>query len=1066
MTIMTNWRGVYHHPESDTLYVDVRSNAPHLYCDEVDPSDLTAGTKIQVATGYAEVLADMDFETYSEAGYNFDPVLNKWISVANTAPHGLGAVGAAVYSEHPSTEVLSLSYNLKDGIGPRLWIPGMPPPYDLFNHILQGGLIEAANSGFEYFIWLNVCHKRMGWPALSHLQLRDTLAKARAHSLPGALGKIAKVLEVKDQKIDEGKRLLDKFSKPRNPTKNDARTRIRPTDPDALVEGNALYTYNLGDIKAESAVSACIPDLSDYELKLWLLDQKINFRGVHIDKEAVDACLEIVRQATEKYTAELIALTGGYVQTAGEIKKITEWVGGRGVHVPGMTADDVETLLSRPNLPGDVKRVLEIRASLGAASVKKLYSISRRLCSDNRIRDILSYCGADRTGRWAGRGPQPQNLPNSGPSVRRCDRINGCGHYSGHDPYAACPWCSAPDWALSPEDWSIDAVEDAITVIKYRRLDLVERVFGDAIAAVSGCLRGMFTAAPGKDFICSDYSAIEAVVLAALAGEEWRLEVFRTHGKIYEMSASKITGIPFEEFAKHKKETGQHHPMRKKVGKVAELACFAPDTLVLTSVGYVRIMDVTRDHFLWDGTQWTKSDGAIYKGRREVIQLDGVLVTPNHPIRSGNSWRPASELASNKNTLTRALELGSENLPSLTPTWLKIFGAPSSYALADAARTLCLTPIFTWGSPRGAGPADVKKAQKLLSKNIVNTLTSSLIRNIVDASSIDLGRLSRDARHQITSNLLITGDGAYGSALNGLERMVRGRFSSTLSPCPDGITLDSKWIGLTVMGTTPPATSDSSQNGKTPLISDQSKKCKNASTNLSDVYDIVNAGPRSRFTILTESGHLIVHNSGYQGGLGAWKNFGADEFMSDDEIKANIKKWRDESPMIVKFWYGLEEAAVAAIQNPGQCFEFRGLKFGCKDDVLYIQLLSGRKLSYHQPRLHPDVTPWGKTVLKITYMGMDSVTKQWVRLDTYGGKLCENVVQATARDILAHALLLADEAGYDPVLHIHDEMVSEVDEGWGTVEEFERIMATLPHWCKDWPIKAAGGWRGKRYRKD
>lgn len=778
MTIMTNWRGVYHHPESECYYVDVSSSYAASVCHEVDPSDLTAGTKIQVATGYAEVLADMDFETYSEAGYNFDPVLNKWISVANTAPHGLGAVGAAVYSEHPSTEVLSLSYNLKDGIGPRLWIPGMPPPYDLFNHILQGGLIEAANSGFEYFIWLNVCHKRMGWPALSHSQLRDTLAKARAHSLPGALGKIAKVLEVKDQKIDEGKRLLDKFSKPRNPTKNDARTRIRPTDPDALVDGNALYTYNLGDIKAESAVSACIPDLSDYELKLWLLDQKINFRGVHIDKEAVDACLEIVRQATEKYTAELIALTGGYVQTAGEIKKITEWVGGRGVHVPGMTADDVETLLARPNLPGDVKRVLEIRASLGAASVKKLYSISRRLCSDNRIRDILSYCGADRTGRWAGRGPQPQNLPNSGPKVRRCDVVNGCGHYSGDFRGTACPWCSAPDWALSPEDWSIDAVEDAITVIKYRRLDLVERVFGDAIAAVSGCLRGMFTSAPGKDFICSDYSAIEAVVLAALAGEEWRLEVFRTHGKIYEMSASKITGIPFEEFAKHKKETGQHHPMRKKVGKVAELA------------------------------------------------------------------------------------------------------------------------------------------------------------------------------------------------------------------------------------------------------------------------------------------------SGYQGGLGAWKNFGADEFMSDEEIKANIKKWRDESPMIVKFWYGLEEAAVAAIQNPGQCFEFRGLKFGCKDDVLYIQLLSGRKLSYHQPRLHPDVTPWGKTVLKITYMGMDSVTKQWVRLDTYGGKLCENVVQATARDILAHALLLADEAGYDPVLHIHDEMVSEVDEGWGTVEEFERVMATLPHWCKDWPIKAAGGWRGKRYRKD
>lgn len=773
-----NHRGVYYHPESDALFVDVQSNAPHLNCDEVDPSDLLAHRMISVGTGYAEVLADMDFETYSEAGYNFDATLNKWISVSNSAPHGLPAIGAAVYSEHPSTEVLSLAYNLKDGQGARLWLPGMAPPYDLFNHILQGGLIEAANSGFEYFIWLNVCHKRMGWPALSHLQLRDSHAKARAHSLPGSLDKQAKVLAVRDQKIGEGKRLLEKFSKPRHPTAKDPRTRIRPTDPDAALDANALYMYNLGDIKAESSVSACIPDLSPYELKLWILDQKINFRGVSIDKESLDACIEIVHQATVKYTAELIAITGGYVQTAGEIKKIGEWLTSQGVRSSGLTADSVEEMLSRDNLPAAARRVLEIRASLGAASVKKLYALSRRLCSDNRIRDIFAYCGADRTGRWAGRGPQPQNLPNSGPTVRRCDRISGCGHYSIHDPYSACPWCSAPEWALSHEEWNADAVGDALTVIKYGRLDLVEKVFGDAIAAVSGCLRGLFVAAPGKDFLCSDYSAIEAVVLAALAGEEWRLEVFRTHGKIYEMSASKITGIPFDDFAKHKKETGQHHPMRKKVGKVAELA------------------------------------------------------------------------------------------------------------------------------------------------------------------------------------------------------------------------------------------------------------------------------------------------SGYQGGIGAWKQFGADEFMTDDEIKANIKKWRDESPMIVKFWRGLENATISAVQNPGQCYEFRGLKFGCKDDVLYIQLLSGRKLAYHEPRLTPDVTPWGKPVLKLSYMGMDSVTKQWLRIDTYGGKLCENVVQATARDILADALINADAAGYDPVMHIHDEMVAEVDEGWGSIEELERIMATLPSWCKDWPIKAAGGWRGKRYRKD
>ena len=770
---MEDYRAVFYHPESDCHYVDSRSNE---FVYEVDASSLLARTKISVGTGSSEALPDLDFETYSEAGLNYVESSRKWVPLAKNERNGISAVGAYVYSEHPSTEVLSLAYNLKDGSGPKLWLPGMPPPYDLFNHVLQGGILEAANSGFEYCIWKNVCHARLGWPELPLHQLRDVLAKSRAHSLPGALGKSAKVLQVKDLKIDEGKRLIQKFSVPRAPTAKDERLRIHPYDADASKDAQLFYEYNLGDIKAESAVSACIPDLSPYELKLWLLDQKINFRGVAIDHVSLDACIEIVRQATEKYTAELVQITGGEINSIGEIAKIGRWVDSRGIYVPGMTSDDVEGALKRKDLPQDVRRVLEIRSSLGAASVKKLYAIKRRLCSDNRIRDMFAYCGADRTGRWAGRGPQPQNLPNSGPSVVRCDPVSGCGHY--YVQQSACPWCSAPDWAATSEEWSVDAVEDALTVIKYGRLDLVERVFGDAIAAVSGCLRGLFVPGEGKDFICSDYSAIEAVVLAALAGEEWRLEVFRTHGKIYEMSASKITGIPFEEFAKHKKETGQHHPMRKKVGKVAELA------------------------------------------------------------------------------------------------------------------------------------------------------------------------------------------------------------------------------------------------------------------------------------------------SGYQGGIGAWKNFGADEFMSDDEIKADVKKWRAESPMIVKFWYGLEEAAINAVQNPGHCFAFRGITFGMKDDVLYCQLLSGRKLAYHSPRLHPDVTPWGKEVLKLTYMGMDSTTKQWVRLDTYGGKLCENVVQATARDILAESLLNADAAGYDITMHIHDEEVAEVPEGFGSIEELERIMATLPEWCKDWPIKAAGGWRGKRYRKD
>jgi len=770
---------ILYHPESDSVFFEGKeSNIKHYLelsgCVPVDPSTFMADVTIPVGDGIATVLPDMDFETYSEAGMVYNEELKKWRPLPN-APQGkkgLPVIGAAAYSEHPTTEVLSLAYDLKDGLGARLWAPCMPPPTDLFDHVIRGGLIEAHNSSFEYHIWRNVCEARMGWPKLPHTQLRDSMAKCRAFSLPGGLDKLGPILATDTQKMGEGKRLLGKFSVPRNPTQGNASTRIRPEeDP---TDGALLYEYNITDIKTEAEISASVPDLIPDELELWLLDQKINFRGVQLDTEARDNCDTIITQAIEKYTEELKHITGGAVKSANEAAKLIGWLAGRGVHMANMQAETVTTTLKRDDLPQDARRVLEIRDSLGSNSVKKLFAMGHQVTSNGRLKDLFAYCGADRTGRFAGRGPQPQNLPNSGPKVQKCP---ACNKHYGMQHVTNCPWCNS---FIGGEDkeWGIEAVEDALEVIATRSLDAVEYYFGDAIGAVSGCLRGLFTSASGYDLLCSDYSAIEAVVLAQLAGEEWRLDVFRTHGKIYEMSASKITGVPFEEFELHKQETGDHHPLRKKIGKVAELA------------------------------------------------------------------------------------------------------------------------------------------------------------------------------------------------------------------------------------------------------------------------------------------------SGYQGGLGAWRNFGADKHLSEPEIKDAIKAWRKESPMIVNFWYKIEEAAIMAIQQPGACFQYRGLTFGLKDGVLYCRLLSGRTLKYHDPILVPDVTPWGKEVFKITYMGIDSTTKKWVRLNTYGGKLTENIVQATARDLLTFAMVNLDKAGYNIVLHIHDEIVSEVPEGHGSVEEFEDIMATLPPWAEGWPVRAAGGWRGKRYRKD
>lgn len=1066
---------------------------------------MRAGTHIPVGPSYSTVMPDIDFETYSEAGYEWDGT--KWRGVTKTGA-GLPAVGAAVYAEHPSTEVICMAYDLKDGLGDRLWVPGMLPPLDLFRHIASGGLLEAWNSSFEYHIWRAVCHTRMGWPALPYHQLRDAMAKSRAHSLPGKLGEAAKVLQAPEQKDPRGDALIRKLSLPRNPTKGDPSTRCS-----SIALTFEMYEYNRQDIKAEAAVSQRCPDLLPAELDLWLLDQRINFRGVYVDRLALENCIAVVNEATDQYTAELQRITQGAVSTAGEVSKIQKWLATQGVHTStgALDSDAVGETLARADLPAAARRVLEIRSSLGAASVKKLFAISRRLNADGRLLDLFAFCGADRTGRWAGRGPQPQNLPNSGPKVVKC---NECGHVR----WAKLKTCRCWAEEATPTDWGIDAVTSALEDISGRNLHWVEQQWGDAVGAVSGCLRGLFAAAPGHDLICSDFSAIEAVVMAFMSGEQWRMDVFNTHGKIYEMGASKITGVPFEEFMRHKAETGQHHPHRKKIGKVSELACFGRDTLVLTNSGWKPITDVTRGDMLHDGIGWVPHGGVADRGKRLTTKVGSATVTPDHKFYTGGGqWATAADLNENSSYLNRAISTAHSLLSEWNlspPGVLPASGADAAVGLNGATtRTICQA-VKVPDAPRAGLRNPQKTGQSTaLSAPIKNigagyltghtpqspVAPTPIMRSIrrMAAGALQCGRsgyltvkngcvtfvryLGGTLRSQLSTELITTGITLQGTC--GLSHIVSSR---TTNEAPFGsATAGEKCQPLSSTGSSarstlgPTLCPENSIAVSPPSRSSASRTSAGGGTE--KVYDILNCGPRSRFVIWTDYGPLIAHNSAYGGGLGAWKAFGADAFMTDDEIQVNVKAWRAASPAIAAqrddragilpgFWYGLQEAAYAAVTCPGTCYEFRGVSYGVKDDVLYCRLLSGRLLTYHQPRLQMGTTSWGKQTIRLTYMGWNSNYQNgpigWMRLDTYGPKLAENVIQAVSRDILAHSMLALDRAGYPIVMHVHDEIVAEVPSGTGSVEEFEKIMGQMPDWCKDWPIRAAGGWRGDRYRKD
>jgi DNA polymerase len=754
--------------------------------------DKLAYTQIPIGVSYATVIADFDFETYSEAGFDYNETTRKWVSVMGAGKKGgLPAVGAAVYAQHPSTEVLSLAYDLKDGQGRRLWVPGMPSPEDLFAHLNSGGLIEAHNASFEYLLWRYVCYERMGWPMIDYRNMRDSMAKCRAFTLPGALDKAGAVLRLSETKDKDGTRLLKKFSVPRNPTKKDPRTRIRPEED--FTDAMKLYAYNLQDIVAESAISENVPDLNPTELEFWINSQACNYRGVGIRPAEVQACITVLEQAYARYNAELYALTGATVAEATKVDQLMQWCASRGVPMAALDDAAVTEALERPLLPPDVRRVLEIRQLIGSAGVKKVYAMQRQATRDDRLCNLFIYHGA-RTGRDTGADVQPQNLVKAGPKIKWC--LEGCGKPSG----AKNDWCPHCGSCLIGEDargWSWEAVDTALEVMQSGSLDRVEAVFGNAVLTISGCIRGLFVAAPGKDLVCSDYSSIEAVVTAVLSGEQWRIDAFNRKEDIYLVSAGRITGRTMEEYLQYHKETGDKHPDRQKIGKPAEL-------------------------------------------------------------------------------------------------------------------------------------------------------------------------------------------------------------------------------GL-----------------------------------------------------------------GFGGWLSAWRQFDKSDNFSDEEVKENIKAWREASPAIVEMWggqmrgkpwapdrhelFGLEGMAILAVQNPGTMYTYRYISYGVKDDVLYCRLPSGRYLTYHKPRLAP-IIKWDQRQLQLSYEGWNSNPKMgalgWQRIETYGGRLMENVVQAVARDIMSHANNLLETNGYPVVLRVHDEIVSEVPENYGSIDEFEAIMMDLPEWAKGWPIRAAGGWRGFRYRKE
>jgi len=787
----------------------------------------------------------LDFETYSEAGTVFDFQTGRFKAPPGVKKRGIGLVGAYAYAAHPSTDVLCAAYWVGDY--KHIWKPGWDNPHQLLEAAKHGAIIGAWNSFFEWCIWNLVCVRRYGWPELPLEQTLDTAAAGLAWSLSPSLEKASAAIFGETEKDMVGKRIMLKLSQPRGLTKNDDRFRYQRDDcrtEQEMQDWLTLDGYCMKDVEAEANIAAVVPPLTPGELEVWKLDQKINVRGVAIDIPTVKAAIKIVEEGKRRANLELARITSGSITSVSQATAILNYVNGRNPtlypKLKDLRPQNVKEYLSKHKGAVDPVsfRILEIRSEAGGNATAKLYAmLYQSIGAGDRARGQYQFCGAQRTRRWAGRGIQLQNLPRGEVELYKCA---GCGRIQGGiDGFSFC--CENQNYESL--EWGIESVEAVLPDVQSGDYDQVAAKWGNPLKIVAGCLRSLLIAGPGKTLISSDFSAIEAVVMACLAGESWVIDTFFQDGKLYERTAAKITGEAPETIIDYKKLNGKHHPARR-LGKVGSLA------------------------------------------------------------------------------------------------------------------------------------------------------------------------------------------------------------------------------------------------------------------------------------------------SQFAGGLGAWLAFGAGKFLSNDEIRKAVKAWRNANPAIVSFWYACENAAMNAINQPGVNFpvsDFSRVSFEMQDRALYCILPNGEWLTYLDarivqrrklsgdgwrilelceeaandgtggPELELEIKCQGyagllgeirrvgvgsspallrKILMKycfayqptIVYMGVGEQSK-WVELETYGGKLAENIVQATSRFILSEAMLRVEARGYSIVMHTHDEIISEVPaDAPGSIEDFERVMSTMPEWAKlpdgrPWPIKAAGGWMGQRYRK-
>lgn len=431
--------------------------------------------------------------------------------------------GVYKYADSPDFEMLLFAYAADDGDVHIIDIAGGEElPEKIIQAIKSDTVVKTAyNAQFE-----RVCLSRyLKLPEGEYLNPQSwycTAVQAAELALPLSLADVGSVLGLERQKMTEGKELIKYFCVPCKPTKsNGNRTRNRPCHDINKWETFKKYCMRDVDVERQIADKLKMYPIRDEEHRLYVLDQIINDRGVLVDSELAEQAVKLNSIQTTVAVEQAYMITG--LENPNSVTQLKQWLKENGVEIESLSKKAVKSLADETD--GDVSEMLKLRLLMAKTSVKKYEAVIRSVCSDNRVHGMMRFCGANRTGRWSGNILQPQKLPQN----------------------------HLPDLTLARD------------IVKDGDFEMLDMMFGNVPNVLSELIRTILIPKPNHRFIVADFSAIEARVLAWIAGEQWRIDTFKNGGDIYCASASKMFKVPVE---KH----GVNGELRQK-GKISELAC-------------------------------------------------------------------------------------------------------------------------------------------------------------------------------------------------------------------------------------------------------------------------------------------------------------------------------------------------------------------------------------------------------------------------------------------------------------------------------------------------------------